>query len=148
VHAFKPEYHDDPRFLSPRAGFHGTSDMEGSRLRYVHDVVLKECEIGEPAHMHHGVEEYLFFTGSDISKFYEFDAVAEIDLGEDPDHMETYTITEASVVRIPQKMWHGPVRFKRVGAPVQFLPFYPCGEYGKIYIKDGVYVYEGTDLPK
>lgn len=152
VYSYKPEYHDDPNFLSPRSGFRGTSEMPESRLRYLFDIVQKECILGE-THMHHAVEEYQFFTGADITNFFDFDAEIEIQLGEDPDNMETFTITEPTMVRIPANMWHGPVNFKRVGAPINFTPFYPSGEYGAIVreIKpDGTvsYVYKGTDLPK
>ncbi|MCQ2452141.1 MAG: hypothetical protein MJ075_03280 [Oscillospiraceae bacterium] len=147
VYPYVPEYHEDNRFLSPRAGFRGNQEMEGSRLTYLYNIVQKECTIGE-THMHHAVEEYLFFTGADITNFFEFDAVAEISLGEDPEHMETYTIDKPTVVRVPAGMWHGPVVFKHVGAPVNFEPFYPCGNYGKVIFRDGAYIYEGNDLPK
>ncbi len=153
VYPFKPEDHTDPRFLSPRAGFRGTSEMPESRLRYLYDIVLQECTVGDEVHMHHAVEEYLFFTGADITYFFEFDAEIEVQLGEDPDHMETYTITEPTVIRIPPKIWHGPVKFKRVGAPVNFMPLYSAGDYGRVVRElktDGtpIYVYKGTDLPK
>jgi hypothetical protein len=65
--------------------------MAESRLYYLDDIVLKECSVGEP-HMHHAVEEYLFFTGADITNFFDFDAEIEVRLGEDPANMETYTI--------------------------------------------------------
>ncbi len=147
VYAYKPEEHSDDRFLSPRAGFRGESEMPGSRLWYLYNIVQKACVIGE-THMHHSVEEYLFFTGADISKFFEFDAEIEVQIGEDPEHMETYTITEPTVIRVPAGMWHGPVNIKRLGAPINFEPFYPCGNYGRVLYKDGQYIYEGTDLPK
>jgi len=152
VYSYKPEHHDDPRFLSPRAGFRGIEEMDDSRLWYLQDIVRRECAVGEP-HMHHAVEEYLFFTGADITKFFEFDAEIEVRLGEDPDHMETYTITEPTVIRVPPKLWHGPVVFKRVGAPINFMPFYPSGSYGRIIRQTGSggaaeYIYKGGDLPK
>jgi len=151
VHFYKPEEHSDDRFLSPRAGFRGEEDMPESRLWTLLNIVQKECEVAEP-HMHHAVEEYLFFTGSDVTHFFDFDAEIEIDIGEDPDHMETYTITEPTVIRIPANFWHGPVRFKRVGKPLNFMPFYPSGHYGRVVrdVKDGapVYTYKGNDLPK
>ena len=147
VYPYKPEYHDDERFLSPRAGFRGNSEMPGSRLWYLYNIVQKECSIGE-THMHHAVEEYLFFTGADITNFFDFDAEAEVQIGLSPDDMDTYTITEPTVIRIPAGMWHGPVVFRRLGAPVNFEPFYPCGDYGKIVFRDGQYIYDGTDLPK
>lgn len=152
VYPFKPEYHGDPHFLSPRAGFRGVSEMEESRLRYIYDIVVRECTVGE-LHMHHAVEEYLIFTGADITRFFEFDAEIEIQLGEDPTHMETYTITEPTVIRVPPKLWHGPVAFKRIGAPVHFMPLYQSGDYGRVIRQlnaDGIpaYVYKGSDLPK
>ena len=147
VYPYKPDVHSDSRFVSPRGGFRGNEDMEGSRLWYLYNIVQKECTIGE-AHMHHSVEEYLFFTGADISKFFEFDAEIEISLGPDPEHMEKYTITEPTAVRIPAGLWHGPIVIKRLGAPINFEPFYPNGDYGKIVYRDGKYIYDGGDLPK
>ena len=147
VHPFEPEELDDDRYISPRGSFHGKEAMEGSKLWYQYGIVKKPCVIGE-THMHHAVEEYFFFTGADISKFFEFDAEIEIELGPDPEHMEKYTITEPTAVRIPAGVWHGRIEVKRLGAPINFEPFYPCGSYGKIVYRDGVYVYEGNDLPQ
>ena len=150
VFPFKPEYHDDPRFLSPRTGFRGLEEMDESKLWYTQNIVQQVCTVGE-CHMHHAVEEYLFFTGADVTKFFEFDAEIEIQIGENPDKMETYTITEPTVIRIPSGMWHGPVTFKRVGAPINFMPFYPNGSYGSVVREcdsgGETYIYKGNDLP-
>jgi hypothetical protein len=145
VMSFRPEAHADERFVSPRAFFNGTDSMAESRLRYGYTAVKKPCELA-PVHMHHAVEEYLWFTGSDITKFFEMDAEIEVSLGATPEDMETHKITEATIVRVPANMWHS-VRVTRLGKPFQFMPFYPSGEYGKIELKDGKYVYSGTDLP-
>ena len=152
VFKFKPEHHEDPRFLSPRTGFRGLSEMPDSRLFTLMNIVQKSCSVGE-LHMHHAVEEYLFFTGADVTRFFEFDATIEISLGEDPDNLETYTITEPTVIRIPPGFWHGPVTFKHVGAPINFMPFYPSGSYSRITRtaqsgNDPQYIYKGNDLPK
>jgi hypothetical protein len=151
VHRFQPHYHDDANFLSPRAEFNGVDTMPGSRLSYMYDIIMRECELST-VHMHHAVEEYLIFTGSDITNFFDFDAEIEIQIGAGPDAMDTYTITEPTVIRVPAGMWHGPVRFKRIGAPINFMPFYPNGSYGRVVRKEtdgGVeYIYEGADLPK
>lgn len=152
VFSFKPEYHEDERFLSPRTGFRGVSELEQSRLWTLFDIVQNECTVGE-THMHHAVEEYLFFTGVDITNFFEFDAEIEVMLGDDPDNMESYIITEPTVIRVPPNMWHGPVKFRRIGAPINFMPFYPSGNYGRIVRElkaDGTpaYIYKGNDLPK
>ncbi|MDR2357362.1 MAG: hypothetical protein LBD92_04690 [Oscillospiraceae bacterium] len=145
VYKFVPETHGDGRFLSPRAGFRGTDEMPESRLRYMYNIVQKPCELAG-LHMHHAVEEYLWFTGADIAKFFDFDAEIEIALGESPECLESYKITEATIVRVPPKIWHS-VRVTRLGAPIHFMPFYPSGEYGKIARENGVYRYDGTDLP-
>ena len=152
VYKFTKEMHNDDRFQSPRTGFRGVEEMAESRLWTVINLVQKACEVGE-LHMHHAVEEYLFFTGADVTKFFEFDTEIEIDMGDSPDKMETYTITEPTVIRVPAGVWHGPVRFKRVGAPINFMPFYPNGNYGKVTCEkaaDGTisYIYKGNDLPK
>ncbi|MCL2226141.1 MAG: hypothetical protein FWB97_00705 [Oscillospiraceae bacterium] len=151
VHYFKPENHGDPNFLSPRTGFRGLEEMDESRLWYLQNIVQQACSVGE-LHMHHAVEEYLFFTGADVTKFFEFDAEIEISIGDSPDNMETYTITEPTVIRVPPKMWHGPIVFKRVGAPINFMPFYPNGSYGRVVRRqdakgETVYAYTGNDLP-
>jgi oxalate decarboxylase/phosphoglucose isomerase-like protein (cupin superfamily) len=149
VYAYKPEHHGDPNFLTPRSGFRGESEMEESNLWYLNDVVLRECTVGE-THMHHAVEEYLYFTGADITRFFEFDAEIEIRLGNDPENMETYAITKPTVIRVPPNIWHGPVNFKRVGAPINFMPFYPSGNYARVVRElraDGtpVYIHKGAD---
>ena len=152
VHTFQPKEHDDPRFVSPRIGFMGSKDMEGSRLVTVANLVKEACTVDEEPHMHHAVEEYIFFTGADITNFFDFDAEIEFSIGDDPDHMETYTITEPTVVRVPAGVWHTPIVFKRVGAPINFMPFYPNGSIGKIFRRKGhdgwYYRYEGMDVPK
>lgn len=147
VYPYKPEVHSDERFLSPRAGFRGAEEMPGARLWYLYNIVQKACTIGK-THMHHAVEEYIFFTGADITHFFDFDAEIQISLGDDPQHMETYTITEPTVVRVPAGTWHGPIEVKRLGAPINIEPFYPSGSYGKVTYEDGKYIYDGTDLPK
>ncbi len=78
--------------------------------------VTYDENVMEEPHMHDAKDEYLFFTGADLmDPFKSFDAEISIMLGEDPDHMEEYTITAPSVVRIPPNFWHCPVNFKRVG---------------------------------
>ena len=126
--------------------------MDDSNLWTLCSIVQKECSVSE-THMHHAVVEYLFFTGSDVTNFFDFDAEIEIQLGEDPDNMETYCITEPTVIRVPAGLWHGPVKFKRVGSPINFMPLYPSGNYGRIVqgtdsSNNPVYFYKGMDLPK
>jgi hypothetical protein len=147
VHPYIKEVHDDPRFLSPRAGLRGTEELEDGHLWYLYNVVKQECEIGDEPHMHHSVEEYLVFTGSDITNFFDFDAEIEVRLGDTPDTLETYKITEPTVVRVPAGLWHGPATVSRLKGTICFIPFYPSGRYGRIVSENGVYIYKGNDLP-
>ena len=152
IYPFKAEYHDDPNFLSPRAGFRGIEEIEGATVCFMYDIIQRECVLGD-LHMHHGIEEYLFFTGSDINHFFDFDAEIELQIGEDPDHTETYTITEPTVVQIPPDMWHGPVVFKKIGAPINYMPIYLNGKYGKVVREQGVdgkvvEIFKGGGIPE
>ena len=152
IYPFKPEYHNNPNFLSPRAGFSGAEEIEDAKVCFMYDIIQRECTVGD-LHMHHGVEEYLFFTGSDINNFFDFDAEVEIQIGRDPDHTETYTITEPTVIQVPSNMWHGPVTFKRIGAPINYMPIYFSGSYGKVVRERGpngktIDVFKGGGRPE
>ena len=154
VYTMEPDYHQwGDTFANPRAGFPGVQVMEDSNLYYGYDIMLKECPMDD-AHIHHAVEEYLMFTGADLmNPFASFDAEITIMLGDDPDHMEEYTITSPTVIRIPPNVWHCPINFKRVGKPVNFMPIYPDGCWSKIsreFKPDGTprFVYEGVGLSR
>ncbi len=132
VYYFKPEYHQWDALISPRAGMAGEDDMPGSKLYFGYDIVVKPFTLDD-AHIHHSVTEYLMVTGADLmDPFSSFDAEITIMLGEDPDHMEEYTITEPAIIRIPPHFWHCPINFKRVGKPVNFIPWYPDGIFSRI----------------
>ncbi len=152
VHTFEPDYHQwGDCFANPRAGLAGTQEMEGARVYFGYDIMLKECVMDSP-HIHHAVEEYLIFTGADLmDPFASFDAEITIMMGDNPDDMEEYTITEPCVIRIPPNFWHCPIRFKRIGKPVNFIPMYPDGCWSKItreFKEDGTprFIYEGVGL--
>ena len=118
-------------YANPRAYFLGSESMWNSRLRMGFSVILHEA-LTEFPHFHHSVEEYYMFTGSDLTNFFDFDAEIEMWIGEDPDEMEKYIITRPTLVRIPPRMWHGPVNYRRVGKPVAFSAMYFDGELCKI----------------
>jgi len=155
VHTIEPEFHQwGETFANPRAGYPGIQVDKEARLYFGYDIMLKECPMDD-AHIHHAVEEYLFFTGADLmDPFSSFDAEISIMIGDDPDNMEEYIITEPTVIRIPPNVWHCPIEFKRVGKPVNFMPIYPDGCWSKIsrqFIKDDktpTYVYEGVGLSR
>ncbi|MBR4232811.1 MAG: hypothetical protein IKR95_06350 [Oscillospiraceae bacterium] len=118
-------------YANPRAYFNGNESLWNSNLRMGFSVIQHEG-LTEFPHMHHAVEEYYMFSGADVTRFFDFDAEIEMWIGEDPDEMEKYVITRPTIVRIPPRMWHGPVNYKRVGKPVAFSAVYFDGELCKI----------------
>jgi len=118
-------------FAEPRAIFRGSRSLPGARLNMDFTAVERETVCGFP-HFHHSVEEYYMFSGADVTRFFDFDAEIELFIGEDPDEMEKYIITEPALVRIPANMWHGPINYKRVGKPVAFSSIYFDGDMSMV----------------
>lgn len=128
IYKIPRDYHKwGANFASPRGHFNGIQSMPDARLNMGFDVILHETVMEFP-HFHNAVEEYLMFVGSDLVKFFDFDAEIELWLGEDPDKLEKYVITAPTIVRIPPGLWHGPINFKRVGKPVAFSAVFPDGD--------------------
>lgn len=145
------EHHNWDGYASPRAGFPGNDAMPRTHMYMGFSVAVKEGTMEVP-HIHHAVDEYLVFTGADLVNFFDsFDAEVEVWLGEDPLNMEKITITKPTVIRVPPNLWHCPIRFKRVGKPVCFIPLYLDGDWSKItrIVDDGgmeAFQYEGAGL--
>ena len=138
--SFYDEYvYELPQYTLPRDGataptaafFNGRQSIPGSSVQMGFTVIEKEMTEGFP-HFHHSREEYYMFSGADLCNFFDFDAEIELWMGEDPDEMEKYTITKPMLIRIPENMWHGPIRYKRVGKPVAFSACFMDGDLGKI----------------
>lgn len=155
VYTMQPE--DSPlggAFISPRGIYPGHKADPDAHVTFSYDVVKEPCSVYDEPHMHHAVEEYFFFTGCDfVDPFSSFDAEIEVMIGSDPDHMESHVFTEPTIVRITPNVWHGPVRFRRVGKPVNFMPYYYDGYRGDIVretAEDGTrrFVFKGDGLPQ
>lgn len=126
----EPDGADGGAFISPTAFFNGAESIPNSNLTMDFSVVRHEV-LAEIPHIHHAVEEIYMFSGADLSQFFDFDAEIELWIGENPDRMEKFVITKPTLVRIPPRMWHGPINYKRVGKPVAFSSIYMNGERGK-----------------
>lgn len=127
---------------SPMAYFRGEHSMPGANYHVGFQTFTKSVDWDEP-HFHMAAEEYLVFLGANVPDVFDFDAVIELDIGEDPEHMETMVIDKASVVKIPPYMWHGPIRF-RINKPIIYQQAYYDGTYSKITRRqnpDGTYAY-------
>lgn len=155
VYPIKPEASPlGEAFVSPRGRYPGHLAEPEAHVTFSYDVVKAPCSLWDEPHMHHAAEEYLFFTGYDLmDPFASFDAEIEVMIGPDPDHLESHILTAPTVIRIPPNVWHGPVRFRRVGKPVNFLPFYYDGYEARITrerAEDGTWRYRftGEGLPE
>lgn len=137
---FQPDYHNWKRYVNPRTGFNSRSIP---KMRFDTGFsVLLEPDMMEWPHIHTGIEEYLIFTGADLTNFFDEGFEIDLFLGDDPDHMEIYTITEPAVVRVPPNFWHCPINFKKIGKSggINFMPVYLDTIWSKInrqVTKDG-----------
>lgn len=132
IFTYPMEYHQyGDTYANPRGKFRGITQMPGVKFYGGFSVVLKDTEMEIP-HIHHANDEYLWFIGANLADPYDFDAEVEVDLGWDLDHMQTYRITEPTVIRVPPNLWHCPLRFRRVTRPVAFMPIYSDGDWSKI----------------
>jgi len=126
------EYHQyGDIYANPRGKFRGITQMPEANFYGGFSVAMKATNMEVP-HIHFSRDEYLWFIGADLENVFDFDAEIELDLGWDPDNMETIVITEPTVVRVPPNMWHCPINFKRVDKPVAFFPVYPDGDWSKV----------------
>jgi hypothetical protein len=62
--------------------------------------ITKELVMEVP-HTHHAWDEYLVFTGADLSNFFEFDAEVDVWLGDNPEKKELFTLTRPTIIRVP-----------------------------------------------
>lgn len=152
IYTLPKKYHDGDLYASPQAYFNGNASLWNSNLTMGFSVVQHEALVDIP-HVHHAVEEYYMFSGQDLTKFFDFDAEIEFWIGENPDRMEKYVITKPCLIRIPPRMWHGPINYKRVGKPVAFSAVYLNGERSKVTRRvnpDGTveYPYLGSSIQR
>ena len=158
VYELKPEDPNLGDFLArPCSYFRGEASMPGATYHVGFQTFTKSVDFEEP-HFHMATDEYLVFLGANVPDVFDFDAVIEVDIGEDPDDMETMLIDKATVVKIPPYFWHGPIRFRIKNKPVIFQQAYFDGTWSKVtrkpkegggwdYLYDGDNVYGAFDRP-
>ena len=120
-----------PHVPSPQAYFRGETYLKTATVHMGWQVIAGELPM-ENAHFHQGVDEYIFFMGADPMDIFDFDAEIEVQLGDDPDHLETKTITRPTVLCLPALTWHCPILFKRVTKPLMFQAAFMSGVWGTI----------------
>ena len=84
-------------------------------------------------HVHEDFPQFLFFLSGNPKDPDEFDAEVEMYLGKDDDQ-EKFVITEPTIIRVPPGVWHGPLNWKRIGKPVQFIDISLAPGYDRIQL--------------
>ena len=113
--------------MNPRCVFKGKEDMPHTVQQFSFNIITKPCVLGDEKPTSNGqVAEFLWFSGCDVVEPWEtFDADIEIELGDDPEHMEKVHFSEAGMIAIPPGKWRGAITVKRADKPICFIPFYP-----------------------
>ncbi len=127
----------------PQGYFRGETYMPHAHYHVGFQVFTAPLEMETP-HFHHHAEEYMVFVGAKFPDFYEsFDADIYLQMGKDPDHMETIHFNKPSVVRIPPNVWHCPIKMV-IRKPMMFQATYLAGTWARIGRRvrpDGTYEY-------
>jgi hypothetical protein len=99
------------------AHLYGGKDFFGASFSPAWIGITKPLFMIETSHAH-DYDEYLFFWGTNAADIEEFDAIAELCLGEEE---EKYLITKPSIVYVPRGLKHCPLNFKVVNKPILFM---------------------------
>ena len=123
VHRFKPEFLSrtiDGKEIEYDTGqiyFRGSCQIPGSDLNVGFGLVKEFGVLDAYSHKHEADEYLLFGAGTFNSK--DWDAHIELTLGVGAE-AELIDIDQPTTIRIPAGLWHGPLNFVRVTAPVFF----------------------------
>ena len=74
-------------------------------------------------HHYHDFDQFLFFTGGDVTNLPDLGGIVELTLSEDGKDLQTFTITESTCVYIPAGMYHCPLNFKKINDPAKPILF-------------------------
>jgi hypothetical protein len=134
---------------APQAYFRGKTYLDSANYHVGFQIFTGPNDM-EEAHIHQGVEEYIFFMGQDPMNIFDFEANVHFYIGEDPDHLEMRIIDKPTVVRLPPNVWHSPILFRDVKKPLLFQAAFLAGTWGTIVRHldaDGrpQYLYQGDD---
>jgi hypothetical protein len=135
---------------TPQAYFRGRTYLPTANYHVGFQIFTGPNDM-EEAHMHQGVDEYIFFMGADPMNIFDFDAEIDFYIGNDPDHMEIRKINKPTVVRLPPNVWHSPILFKKVNKPLLFQAAFLAGTWGTMVRhvnEEGkpMYLYMGDDV--
>jgi len=116
VFEFKPWKSIHDTITSSMITAWGSGDMPDSRLTPGFAYITRPDTLGGSTHSHGDHDQWIFLIGGDGKNFLEFDADAEMLLGD-----EVRKINYSGYFFIPSGTPHCPLVIKRVGRPVIFI---------------------------
>jgi hypothetical protein len=113
---FKPWKSIHETITSPMITAWGSGDIPESRLAIGFAYITKPDTLGGSTHSHEDHDQWIFLIGGDGKNFLEFDADAEMLLGD-----KVHKVDYSCYFFIPKGTPHCPLVIKRVGKPIVFI---------------------------
>ena len=103
----------------------------GANINLAITIVKKPYLFHEPTHKH-TFTEFCYFFGSNPLDMNDFDAEVELTFGEE---RQKYVISSPTIVAMPPGLFHGGLRFKRIGKPIYCLEAFLTSSYTGINLE-------------
>jgi hypothetical protein len=113
---FKPWQSMHASITSPMITALGGADVPGSKLAIGFAYITTPETLGGATHSHEEHDQWIFLIGGDGRNFLEFDAEAEMFLGD-----KVRKVDYSCYFFIPKGTPHCPLVIKRVGKPIVFI---------------------------
>lgn len=111
--------------IEPQVYIEGEKDGGGANLTLARSWITQPFTMIPEAHKH-DYDQFLFFMGGNPLDVNDFGAEVELSLGEEE---EKQIINTPAVVHVPKGLLHGPLKFKRVDKPIEFLDVFLAPTY-------------------
>jgi hypothetical protein len=103
----------------------GERDGGGANLTVSRSWITQPLTMIKEPHKHDH-DQFLLFMGGNPLDVNDFGAEVEITLG---DEEEKHTINAPTLVHIPKGLLHGPLEYKKVDRPIEFLDIFLAPAY-------------------
>lgn len=107
----------NPEVVQKLVHFEGEKDGMGANFTLSRSWITQPFLMIKKAHKH-DFDQILVFAGGNPLNVNDFDAEIVFHLG---DEEEEYVITKPTIIHVPKGLTHGPLNWKRIGEPVEFL---------------------------
>ena len=115
----------NPEVLEPIINFEGEKAGDGVNFTLSRSWITQPFTMIKEPH-EHDFDQILFFLGGNPLDVKEFEAEVEFYMG---DKQEKYIITTPTVIHVPIGLSHGPLNFRRIDKPIEFLDIFLAPKY-------------------